>query len=372
MKSAASLSWILLVSVLTTSVSFAQEREFCWKDSYGRGVGKLPTSCDAGQEMIGAFCYDRCPAGMQRFGFDCHSVCPEGFRDDGLFCRNAEYGRGAGYSWWFRDGFSSEGMLQRCGADNSQGCEMNGAIAYPKCARGYHAVGCCICRPDVPDCTKLGLAGNLDLSCAKKIQIGAPKLGACPGEIMDAGLCYGACQANYSGVGPVCWGDPPKSPPADKDWVNCGMGAAKDSMTCGLVIFNQVASVGQLAITAATLGSSMLGNTGASAATNAGKIAQLTELYDKLVKGYDAAKKAYPVIQGAEKAYEVGSNLNDLRKTISTLSTAKDTVENKAALAEDITRVAAQIAALVDTSGVSGTVAAYTYPKCSRYFEPPK
>ena len=375
MKWAASLKPILVVSlltVLTAPVSLAQEKEFCWKDSYGRGVGTVPTSCAPGQDMIGVFCYDKCPANMARFGFDCHSVCPEGFRDDGLFCRRAEYGRGAGYSWWWSDGWSSEGMLNRCKADNPTGCEMSGAIAYPKCQPGYNAFGCCICRPDVPDCTKLGLGGNLDLSCAKKVGIGQPKLGVCPGGVMDAGLCYGGCQAGYYGVGPVCWSAAPKSPPAEKDWVDCGMGAAKDSMTCASIIFNQVAAVGQLAMTAATLGSSMAGNAGSSVATNAGKLAELKALYAKLKDGYDAAKKAYPAIQTAEKAYEVGSDLNKLRTAINTLNTAADTAQNREALAEDITRVAAQIAALVDSSGVSATVAAYTYPKCSRYFEPPK
>ena len=68
-----------------------------------------------------------------------------------------------------------------------------------------------------------------------------------------------------------------KIPP--KGWVQCGMGAAKDSFTCGTIIFGQVAAVGQLALTAATLGSSMAGTAGASAVQNAGKLSPIDEKF---------------------------------------------------------------------------------------------
>jgi hypothetical protein len=369
MKWAARLSGTLVVmvlAVLTASPSLAQQPEFCWKDSYGRGVGTVPTSCASGQDMRGLLCYDNCPAGMQVAPgtVDCHSVCPAGMRDDGLFCRRAEYGRGAGYAWEFRDGFNSDGMISRCESDgNGKGnCEMWGAIAYPKCRPGYSAVGYCICRPNVPDCTQLGLGGRLDLSCAKKIQISAPKLGICPGgnsdlpgsaQQMDAGLCYRGCDAGYTGVGPVCWKDPPKG------WVNCGMGAAKDSTTCAAIVFGQVAAVGQLALTAATLGSSMAGTAGAGGAANAGKLAQLRELYTKLEKAYRDAKAAYPALKAAEQTVEAGLTV---KKGYTAINTAVNV-----ATAEDLARVSAQIASIVDASGVSATIGAYTYPKCSKY-----
>lgn len=64
----------------------------------------------------------------------------------------------------------------------------------------------------------------------------------------DAGLCYKACPSGLSGVGPVCWGSPPAG------WVNCGMGAAKDAKVCASTIFDQVTSVGNLALNIATFG----------------------------------------------------------------------------------------------------------------------
>ena len=155
MKLAAFLSGVLAVmvlTVLTAPPSLAQQPEFCWKDSYGRGAGTIPTSCAEGQQMRALLCYKFCPQNMQWSGVgDCSSICPAGFRDDGLFCRRAEYGRGAGYAWEFRDGLSNAGMMSRCERDNGAGnCEMSAAIAYPKCRPGYSAFGCCICRPNAP------------------------------------------------------------------------------------------------------------------------------------------------------------------------------------------------------------------------------
>jgi len=92
---------------------------------------------------------------------------------------------------------------------------------------------------------------GIDLSCAKKIIIGAPVTGTCgANEEKNGGLCYKKCNANYDGVGPVCWGQAPKG------WVGCGMGAAKDSSTCASTIFSQVSSVGMLAVNIATMGAS--------------------------------------------------------------------------------------------------------------------
>jgi hypothetical protein len=58
---------------------------------------------------------------MARFGFDCHSVCPSGWSDQGLFCRLAEYGRGAGFAWHIEDGVSDSGMRKRCEKKHGKG-----------------------------------------------------------------------------------------------------------------------------------------------------------------------------------------------------------------------------------------------------------
>lgn len=72
----------------------ADRTPFCWRQSYGRGVGKVLSTCTGGKEQIGALCYTPCTTGYSRQGtFDCQQECkkkpisPIDWRDDGLFCR---------------------------------------------------------------------------------------------------------------------------------------------------------------------------------------------------------------------------------------------------------------------------------------------
>jgi hypothetical protein len=337
--------FLLLGSVSSAASEVSSSAEFCWKDSYGRGVGTVPLTCPAGTDKIGLLCYSKCAAGQKRFGVDCHSSCPSGMKNQGLFCRNAEYGRGAGY-------------ISRKKCNRKRGnCEKTGLRFYPKCRAGYKRFGCCICRPAKPDCRALGLKPGIDLSCRKVIKLGKIKIASCPsGKYKDAGLCYKKCRTGAKGVGPVCWFNGPKG------WKNCGMGAAKTSKICGSTVFGQVSSVGTLALTVATLGTSTAATGAASTATSAGKLAKLKATYSSMKKAYDAAKKSSAALRQAENAVKLGVVAS---KTIKAVGTAKNIVT-----AEDIARTAAQIAAIVDKSGVSDVIGAYTYPKCSKYYLP--
>jgi hypothetical protein len=354
------LAVLIIASLLIASPGFA-EPEFCWRDTETRGVGKIPSACQEGRERIGLLCYSKCGTNMQRAGFDCHSTCPAGMRDDGLFCRAAEYGRGEGYPWKFGDPpFNYEPALHRCEADHGHGsCERSGLIYYPTCKHGDSPVGCCICRPGTPDCGRLGLNPGVDLSCAKKIVVGDPVTGVCAaGEQADAGLCYPACKPGFKGVGPVCWGGAPSG------WVECGMGAAKDAKTCESIVLNQVASVGKLAMTIATLGESSAVTSAASAPAKASRLAQLKDLYGKMKTAYETAKKEFPALQKAEQSFQAGGNTASKdKKAAAALTEASEAVTE-----EDLVRAAAEIASIVDSSGVSATIDAYTYPKCSKYF----
>ncbi|MGH9847084.1 MAG: hypothetical protein ACREEM_50965 [Blastocatellia bacterium] len=356
MKKLMSLPGVIFVLLFLLLPSFAQERDFCWKDTSTRGVGTVPQACEAGRDRIGLLCYSKCAPGMKRVGFDCHSVCPDGLRDDGLFCRAAEYGRGAGYPWQFGDAaFSLDDARQRCARENPQGCEQNGAIIYPKCKAGYSAFGCCICRPNQPNCSALGLKPGIDLSCAKQVTIGDPVPGICGSqEQRDAGLCYSQCPSGFNGVGPVCWGKVPAG------WVDCGMGAAKDSFTCAKIIANQVVSVGQLALTIGSLGTSTSLTAGLSAPAKASRLAKLTQEFTKLKTQWDVLQKTNQNVKAAVTAFKAA---NAGRQGY----VAMDTLAN-ATTEEDMVRMAAQIAAILDPSGAASVVAAYTYPKCSKYF----
>lgn len=222
-------------------------------------------------------------------------------------------------------------MRGRCEKKHGKGnCQKQGLIFYAKCKSGCNNIGL-ICRPKQLNCKKLGLGGQLDLSCAKKVRIGNPKTGICNSrQEEDAGLFYKNCKSGYDGDGPVCWADKPKG------WVNCGM----------------VAAVGVMALFIGSFGTS-----------SAGKLAKLKKNFATMKKAFDKIKDTPKM----KKAIERAQNGNRVRKGFNAGKTlALATTE------EDMVRAEALIAAIADPTGVSSMVAAYTYPKCSKYFGPVK
>lgn len=340
--------FVLTLATVLAGPNASADNDFCWKDSYGRGVGTVPAACSPGRERIGLLCYSVCPAGTRRVGFDCHSVCPDGMRDDGLFCRRAEYGRGAGYAWKPADGFSDGGMFARCEAENGRGnCEKNGAIVYPRCKPGYHAFGCCICRPDPPNCAALGMNPGVDLSCAKRVSIGDPVPGVCAaGQQYDAGLCYSRCNNGYNGVGPVCWGTCPAAFP-----VNCGAGCATSQDACAQNTSDQVMSVleavANVGLAVATAGASAP----ATAAANAGRAAAKTGT--KFAVNITKAEAARII---REKARELGKDVAE-----SAIQTYAEATVQAGATGE----FDPSILAGLDPTGIASIVVAYAKPVCS-------
>ena len=136
---------------------------------------------------------------------------------------------------------------------------------------------------------------QIDISCAKKIQLGKVSTADCGDyKQYDAGLCYKKCNSGYYGVGPVCWANTPSG------WVGCGMGAAKDSQTCKDTIIDQVSSVGQVALTIATAGSSTAATGTANAAKSAGKLAKLTAKFNKMKKAFLESKGVSKIVKKAK------------------------------------------------------------------------
>jgi hypothetical protein len=227
----------------------AQQLEFdampyCYKQTYGRGVGEpLSSSCAPGLEKDGALCYPKCRSGYVGVGPVCWASCPSGFSDIGAFCQKpGPYGRGGGYPWKFGDRIGSlDAARARCARDNPQGCEKNGEIIYPKCRQGYHNVGCCVCSPNCPPgWTDTGTG------CAKpSYGRGVGKTLACrPGLEQDGLLCYEPCKPGYYGVGPVCWQRCPPSRSTD-----CAAGCARDASECASVTANMVLAPIEMAFT---------------------------------------------------------------------------------------------------------------------------
>ncbi|MFN7919619.1 MAG: RICIN domain-containing protein [Bryobacteraceae bacterium] len=220
--------------------------DICWKNTSTRGVGKIPATCPAGYpDYDGALvCYQSCRAGYKGAAFLCWQNCPAGFTDIGVSCaKPAPYGRGGGYGyWWPFEGRND--AIARCQRNTGQSCEMYGELAYPKCAAGYYAFGCCVCSPLCP-------AGMRDdgAFCAKDAYSRGSASTTCPaGQQYDAGLCYPQCPTGSSGVGPVCWGQCNGSFPT-----GCGAACAKSASACAFSIIDQVQSTADVVLNVASL-----------------------------------------------------------------------------------------------------------------------
>jgi hypothetical protein len=287
--------------IFCSKLKIVDASNFCWKDTKTRGVGQIPNKCPEKRELVGLLCYTPCPKGYKRVGVDCHQICPSGWTDHGLLCNNGKV------------------LAQLC------------------------------------QNLKLGFAAGLSPSCPKSIIIGDPVIrNVCPGKKeYNAGLCYDPCTTGYFGIGPVCWGQVPKG------WVECGMGAAKDSSTCGDQIIAQVGSVGTLILNIATLGTSAALGKASDAAV---KVKKMKDNFEKVKTSVENGKKIFDKFKTKN---ELGDKLKSLGNDVGKAST-----DEKQALvtSEDIARKAAELISLIDPSGVSGVIAAYTFPKCSKIF----
>ncbi len=92
------------------------------------------------------------------------------------------------------------------------------------------------------------------------------RFGLCKAGLeMQAGACYVPCPLGFNGVGPVCTS---KTPPG---YITCGLGYAKNSMSCGFIIADQTLSGSTLV---AALAGNVLGAKGAMTAKRASKLAK--------------------------------------------------------------------------------------------------
>ena len=120
--------------VIAALVASAAAKGYCWKSTYGRGVGIVPSKCPSTSEKNGALCYDLCKPGYVGNGPVCWEQCPSGWQNDGATCRRASplkitgkksYGRG-----W--------GSTLTCGGGD---LEADAGLCYHKCKPGYKGVG---------------------------------------------------------------------------------------------------------------------------------------------------------------------------------------------------------------------------------------
>jgi hypothetical protein len=267
---------------------------FCWKQSEGRGAGE-PYICREGLDRNGLLCYPKCKAGLVGNGPVCWGTCPAGFTDVGAFCQKpAAYTR-EGFGWRVGDPLlpNYSGPIGRCEAKYGKtACEQSGAVIYPKCKPGFHAVGCCTCSPDCP-------AGWADTGtgCTKPKEgrgAGEPlAMGVCaPGLEKDpkGALCYPPCKGPFTGVGPVCWQNCPSQHPWD-----CGAGCSTDQKQCATAVVNMVISPIMAAVSLATFGAGSAATGGANAAA---KAAQAAASGNKLILAKNTITAALTAAKG--------------------------------------------------------------------------
>lgn len=58
-----------LAETFTDASAFSNN---CWKRAYGRGFGKIPSSCPSGYTLIGAICYENCRSGYSAAYTQCY------------------------------------------------------------------------------------------------------------------------------------------------------------------------------------------------------------------------------------------------------------------------------------------------------------
>jgi hypothetical protein len=274
---------------------------FCWRQSIGRGVGKI-MECPNGyaKDPGSLICTTPCKADEQYFDDICYPRdCPAGFRNDGLYCGKPEAKTRESFPWQPGDPLlpNYSGPTGRCEAKYGEGnCERGGALIFPKCGTGFTPVAQgSVCTPICPS----GYS-DIGVSCKKPTsQRGVVYANTCPAGLeKDATgeICYPSCQSvignDFTGVGPVCWQNCPS-----QQNVDCGAGCATTQGECAKSVLTMTSSpiiaAVKIAALVVTFGGSSAATGGAGAAVGGGKLIanspkllKLAQLADRLQRFY--------------------------------------------------------------------------------------
>ena len=327
---------------------------FCWKESYGRGVGTIPTDCGSGQLDAG-LCYARCKSGFEGVGPMCWkpgkshprgfgtipNSCPTGRALEAGLCYthcNAGY-HGLGPMCWSGAKSHPRGagtIPNQC----EQGKTLDAGLCYPPCPPGYKGVG--------PACW-IALEGY---------GRGVGTIPKCsPSLEFDASLCYKKCDKGYKGVGPVCWGycDSEGTHPFD-----CGAACSTNEAACAGAIVQMIQAVGEVVLNVVTMG-------GSKAATSSAKAGIKTsmKIAKNFKKGGKLGKKSF-VQMFKKSAKKLGESLD-----VSVVSNIYDSVgtdmnseadEKPSAVMQ--AKEALDLASTFDPTGITGVVSAFMFDKC--------
>ncbi|MFH2204073.1 MAG: hypothetical protein ABIJ96_13215 [Elusimicrobiota bacterium] len=335
------LNWI------AGKVSSARQ-PFCYRDSFGRGVGVPVNSCSSDQEKDGWLCYPKCKQNYDGVGPVCWQHCPSGYIDMGAVCHiNKPLTKSGSWPCAWK-------LFGKCMARKHT------------CPSGYVNAGlfCALKTPSTP----AGYKGTgLDpMKGSYGRGVGEP-MHCSSSQQYDAGLCYTPCKSGYHGVGPVCWMGCPSSK------TECGVGCANSTISCVTSTADMVISPLMMAYNCATFGSA----------------STMKASYKAILNGCIAAKN------GAAVGYQLGSTIGlwvtDAVANFDQLTTP----EIKAALAKgckghpraeqfikeqyalqnlnlmlekdgiQTAKNTLAAASNFDPTGISGVVSAYANPICS-------
>lgn len=117
------------------SLSIIKDKGVCWKNTYGRGVGKIPSGCDRGYQKHGLLCYKDCPSGYKtatgKIDPYCYKRCKSGYKDHGLTCYKHFF------KWYWKKNKIGRIRGMTCGS----GMEKDAGLCYKRCSSGTHGVG---------------------------------------------------------------------------------------------------------------------------------------------------------------------------------------------------------------------------------------
>ncbi len=327
---------------------------FCYRQSYDRGIGIAPSNCGTGKDARGAFCYESCRAGFSDNGTPTclQSSCPDGYTDMGLTCHF--------------NGSSSYSPVRwdNCKSKFLGGCV--GGLVEDGCRSGYHK-SASMCYLDVP----AGMGGtSADPTKGSYTRATSGSPGCNSDRVLQAGLCYLPPRDSYTCNVTNC------NPACASGTVECGAAAcAATAESCGRGITDMVVGPLQIIAFVGTAGAAGPVSSAAKAAAFATKGVALgndTANYQKILTDAieDAMNAAendlasitsdYVATQVAAKYPKGSANYRYIARrwvNVVMFMNAQQTNLDLALLA----------ASMIDETGVTSTVIAYTKPPCAQH-----
>lgn len=337
--------------------------DFCWKTTTTRGAGEVGYECDHYKDeygqpyvAIGILCYPPCKPGYEHSSiYDCKQKCADvdsNYKDhptSNMYCeRKSEKTK-------TRSSRSATCTSAALGEEHSERVGGSRKLLGSSCScpSGYYLSGTTCFSNNCPSGYESKFLSNecrancngfkdndiFDGVCAKAwySRVGQEKITGCAdGTSTDGGwgLCYPSCPNGKTGVGPVCWQE--SLTVNGQKWFDCGMGFATDEVTCALTTTDMVLGPLDVVICLASGLSACVASSGADAAMSTAEL----------------------VVDNVGKIADVVCDVADA----ATLH--RDLESGSYDDPEDALRLAMEVADVFDPTGISGCIAAYTWPIC--------